>query len=154
LSDAQFVKVRYKLTEKVAQAGGMTAGMAGERAGRELKAQREEAQRSLGAMLGTLEVMNRERTAQPTEVYDAATQMVDIAGLFDMKMFCDAAYSLSELTDRLRNHGRQDWPSIGVHINALRLIWTKDEDASEEVKAMVDGLWALTDRALEKPPAA
>ena len=59
MSDAQFVKVRYKLTEKVAQSGGMTAGMASERAGRELKAQREDAQRSLGTMLSGLEAMNQ-----------------------------------------------------------------------------------------------
>ena len=36
MSEAEFVKVKYRLTEQVARPGGMTAGLANERAQREL----------------------------------------------------------------------------------------------------------------------
>jgi hypothetical protein len=79
-------------------------------------------------------------------VYEESSTVLDIAGLFNQRVLCDAAYSLCELTDRLRTLGRQDWQAIGVHVNALRLIWSKDKAIGPEMKNVVDGLWALTDR--------
>lgn len=61
-------------------------------------------------------------------------------------MLCDACYSLCELVDRQRTLNRQDWASITVHVNALRLLWTKDGVDPAQLKNVVDGLWSITDR--------
>ena len=70
-------------------------------------------------MIGRLETMCREKTASLDAVYEEASAILDIAGLFDKRVLCDACYSLCELVDRQRTHGRQEWTSIGVHVSAL-----------------------------------
>lgn len=146
MSDAEFIKVKYRLSEQVAKPGGMTADLATERAMRELAAQAGDARKALGASIGRLEGLCQEKTAPVDAVYDESSTVLDIAGMFNQRILCDAAYSLCELTDRLRTVGREDWQAIGVHVNALRLIWAKDKAVGPEMKTVVDGLWALTDR--------
>ena len=146
MTKATFLKVKKRLSEQVAKPGGMTAEMAGERAQRELGALAGGARVALGESIGRLETMASEATSSLDAVYLEASNTLDIAGIFDQKVLCDAAYSLCELTDRLRSSGRVDWQSIGVHANALRLIWSKDQMIGPEVKLIVDGLWKLTDR--------
>ena len=146
MSEAEFVKVKYRLTEQVARPGGMTAGIANERAQRELAAHAGDAMKSLGNMIGRLEAMTREQTAALDAVYEEASAILDIAGLFDKRVLCDACYSLCELVDRQRTHSRLDWTSITVHVSALRLLWTKDGQDPATLKSVVDGLWSITDR--------
>ena len=146
MSEAQFVKVKYRLAEQVAQPGGMTAGLANERAQRELAAHAGDAMKSLGAMIGRMETMGREQTASLDSVYEEASTILDIAGVFDKRTLCDACYSLCELVDRQRTQNRLDWTAIAVHANALRLLWTKDGENPEALKSVVDGLWSVTDR--------
>jgi hypothetical protein len=124
----------------------MTAGLASERAQRELAAHAGDAMKSLGAMIGRLETMCQEKTASLDAVYQEGSTILDIAGLFNKRVICDASYSLCELVDRQRTHKRQDWASIGVHVSALRLLWTKDGTDPTLLKNVVDGLWAITDR--------
>ena len=146
MSEAQFVKVKYRLTEQVATPGGMTAGMASDRAQRELAAHAGDAMKSIGAMIGRLETMVRDQEVSLDTVYNEASTVLDIAGLFDKRVLCDACYSLCELVDRQRAHNRLDWASIGVHVNALRLLWTRDGQDPDSLKSVVDGLWTITDR--------
>lgn len=146
MTNAEFVKVKYRLTEQVARPGGMTAGTASERAQRELAAHAGDAMKSLGAMIGRLETMCQEKTAPLDAVYLEGSTILDVAGLFNKRVLCDACYSLCELVDRQRTQGRQDWASIGVHVNALRLLWTKDGVDPALLKNVVDGLWTITDR--------
>ena len=140
VSEAEFVKVKYRLTEQVARAGGMTAGLASDRAQRELAAHAGDAMKSLGGMIGRLEIMCKERVAPLDAVYEEGSTILDIAGLFNKRVLCDACYSLCELVDRQRTHNRQDWTSIAVHVNALRLLWTKDGQDPATLKSVVDGL--------------
>ena len=146
MSNPEFIKVKYKLSEQVVKPGGMTADIANQRALRELEAQAGDARKALGASIGRMEAMCQAKSAPVDAVYDESSTVLDIAGLFNQRILCDAAYSLCELTDRLRTMGRHDWQAIGVHVNALRLIWAKDKAIGPEMKTVVDGLWALTDR--------
>lgn len=146
MSEAEFVKVKYRLAEQVAQPGGMTAGLANERAQRELAAHAGDAMKSLGNMIGRLEAMCREKAAPLDVVYVEGSTILDIAGVFDKRVLCDACYSLCELVDRQRTHNRPDWASIGVHVSAMRLLWSKDGEDPASMKSVVDGLWAITDR--------
>jgi hypothetical protein len=97
-------------------------------------------------MIGRLEVMCKEQTAGLDAVYEEASTILDIAGLFNKRMLCDACYSLCELVDRQRTHKRADWATIGIHVSSLRLLWTKDGVDPDSLKSVVDGLWAITDR--------
>ena len=146
MSQAEFVTVKYRLAEQVATPGGMTAGMASERAQRELAAHAGDAMKSIGAMIGRLEVMAGERNVSLDTVYDEASGALNIAGLFDKRLICDACYSLCELVDRQRTQDRLDWTAIAVHANALRLLWSKDGENPDALKSVVDGLWSVTDR--------
>ncbi len=146
MSEPQFIKVKYSLSEKAAAPGGMTAELANERAARELAALGGDARKALDASIKRLEAHCQAKSVGMDTVYEESSVVLDIAGMFNQRILCDAAYSLCELTDRLRTAGRQDWASIGVHVNALRLIWTKDKQLGPEMKEVVDGLWALTDR--------
>lgn len=146
MSEAEFVKVKYKLTEQVSREGGMTAGMASERAQRELAAHAGDARKALSASIGRIEAMCAEKAATVDQVYQEGSAVLDIAGLFNQRTLCDAAYSLCEMCDRLRTTGRHDWASINVHANAMRLIWAKNREDDPALKAVVDGLWSITDR--------
>jgi hypothetical protein len=146
VSEPQFIKVKYSLAEKAAKPGGMTAEMANERAMRELAALGGDARKALDASIKRLEGHCQAKTATVDTVYEESSVVLDIAGMFNQRILCDAAYSLCELADRLRTTNRHDWASIGVHVNALRLIWSKDKNVGPEMKEVVDGLWALTDR--------
>lgn len=146
MSEAEFVKVKYRLSEQVAAPGGMTAGLASERAQRELAAHAGDAMKSLGNMIGRLETMCREKTASLDAVYEEGSTILDIAGVFDKRVLCDACYSLCELVDRQRTHNRADWASVSVHVSAMRLLWSKDGQDPASMKSVVDGLWAITDR--------
>lgn len=146
MNEAQFVKVKYRLSDQVAQPGGMTAGLANDRAQRELAAHAGDAMKSLGAMIGRMEAMGQSRDATLDCVYEEASTILDIAGVFDKRVLCDACYSLCELVDRQRTHQRQDWTTIVVHVNALRLLWSKDGEDPASLKSVVDGLWTITDR--------
>jgi CheY-like chemotaxis protein len=146
VSQPEFIKVKYRLSEQVAKPGGMTADIANQRALRELAAQAGDARKTLGATIGRMEVICQEKAVAIDAIYEESSTVLDIAGLFNQRILCDAAYSLCELSDRLRTAGRQEWDAISVHVNALRLIWSKDQAVGAEMKAVVDGLWALTDR--------
>ncbi len=146
MSEAEIFKVRNRLANHVAEPGGMTAGMAGSRAARELAAQQGKSYAAIGEALETLEWLCQDKAAPMDSVYDLSTTVLDIAGLFDDKPLCRAAYSLCELADKLRTRGAADWASIKIHVNGMRLICNTPEADREGLTAMVEGLWMLTER--------
>ncbi|HMP62120.1 MAG TPA: hypothetical protein PKA17_03335 [Phenylobacterium sp.] len=146
MSDPQVFKIRNRLAQHVNEPGGMTAGMANTRAARELAGQQDKAYAAIAETLETLEWLCESQDAPMDSVYDLSTFILDIAGLFDDKLLCRAAYSLCELSDKLRTQDRTDWPSIKVHVNGMRLILNTEESGRENLKAMVEGLWLLTER--------
>ena len=146
MSNPEFIKVKYRLSDQVAKPGGMTADIATQRAIRELEAQFGDARNALNTTISGMELMCKDKTASLDQIYSEGSKVLDIAGLYNQRILCDASYSLCELTDRLRTMGRDDWQAISVHVNALRFIWSKDKALGPEMKNVVDGLWALTDR--------
>lgn len=150
MSKVEFIKVKYRLAEQLQRPGGMTVQLATERAARELKAAEGDARADLHKVVTRLEVMCQMRKATLDEVYDVSSSVIDVAGLFDDKPLCEAAYSLCELCDRLRTQGREDWGSIVVHVDALRMILGKGHQAVG-VESVIEGLWVLTDRYRDPP---
>jgi len=145
MSEPQFIKVRYKLTDQIAREGGMTAGMATERAARELSAEEEKARQAVRVTIGKLETLCREKTASMDAVYDLSTEVLDVAGLYDDRPLSEAAYALCELADRLRTQGRTDWSSVNVCTEAMKVIWATTTPTGGQIKSVLEGLWALVD---------
>ena len=149
MSDANLIKVKYRLTDQIAQAGGMTVAMAMDRVGREMAGQEGRSRECIGESISKLEALCREQTATMDEVYAVSTEVIDIAGLFDDRMLCESAYSLCELADRQRTQGKCEWPAVVVHTEAMRLIYSAHPTGGEELKPVVAGLWKVTDRYKE-----
>ncbi|MDP3384646.1 MAG: hypothetical protein Q8S47_15160, partial [Phenylobacterium sp.] len=70
MSEAEVFKVRNRLAQHVTEPGGMTAGMANSRAGRELAAQQGRSYEAIGETLETLEWLCDTRDAPMDSVYD------------------------------------------------------------------------------------
>lgn len=145
MSDAQFIKVRYKLTDQIAREGGMTAGLASERAARELSAEEQKARQAVRVTIGKLETLCKERNSTMDAVYDLSTEVLDVAGLYDDRPLSEAAYALCELTDRLRTNGREDWSAVNVCTEAMKVIWGAEGPERAQIKSVLEGLWALVD---------
>jgi len=145
MSEAQFIKPRYKLTDQIGREGGMTAGMAGERARRELSAEEEKARQAVRATIARIEDLCRTRDAGMDAVYDLSTEVLDVAGLYDDRPLSESAYALCELTDRLRTTGREDWSAVKVFVEAMKGIWAAEGPARDQIKSVLEGLWALID---------
>lgn len=151
MSGSEVFKVRSRLAEQVERPGGMTAKLAMERVGRELTQAGPKSREVVGETLVLLEDLARTRTAGMDAVYEAAAAVIDVAGLFDERVLCDAAYSLCELVDRLRTQDASDWPAVAVHVEALRLIYNADPADTLQFRPVVDGLWRVTELYKEKP---
>ncbi|MET0295164.1 MAG: hypothetical protein ABW042_09120 [Phenylobacterium sp.] len=145
MSNSEVFKVRSRLADQIDRPGGMTAKLAIERVDGELSKERPKSRQVVGETIGLMEGLCRVQTAPMDEVYDAATAVIDVAGLFDERTLCDAAYSLCELTDRLRTQDKVDWKSVAVHVEALRLIFSVPPAETAKFRSVVDGLWKVTD---------
>ncbi|MDD3837222.1 MAG: hypothetical protein WCY15_14265 [Phenylobacterium sp.] len=157
MSDPNLFKVTSRLSEQVDRPGGMTAQIAMQRVNHEMSAEEHRSREAVGESLTLLETLCREQTGGMDAVYDAATAVIDVAGLFDERVLCDAAYSLCELTDRLRTQDKVDWSAVAVHVEALRLIYSVDPRNAAQFRPVVDGLWKVTDKykePSEEAPAA
>ena len=151
MTESEVFKIRSRLAEQIERPGGMTAKLAMERVDRELTKQGPKSREVVGESLVLLEDLCRTQTATMDAVYDAAAAVIDVAGLFDERILCDAAYSLCELTDRLRTQDKADWTSVIVHVEALRLIYGADPADTLQFRPVVDGLWRVTEMYKERP---
>lgn len=149
MSGSEVFKVRSRLSDQVDRPGGMTVRIAVERVDRELTAAEGKSREVVGESLTQLEQLSRAQDGTLDAVYDAATAVIDVAGLFDERVLCDAAYSLCELVDRMRTQDLSDWSAIAVHVEALRLIYAADPRQTQQYRPIVDGLWRVTDKYKE-----
>jgi len=157
VSDPQFIKVRYRISEQVNREGGMTAKMAGDRARRELSAEEEKARQAVRETIRKLEGLCRDRNSTMDAVYDLSTEVLDVAGLYDDRPLSESAYALCELSDRLRTQGRVDWSAVNVCTEAMKVIWGAEGPDRDQIRDVLEGLWALVDYvkvAEKEEPAA
>jgi hypothetical protein len=149
MSDSNLFKVTSRLSEQVDRPGGMTAQIAIQRVTHEMSAEAGRSREVVGESLTQLEQLCKAQAGGMDAVYDVATAVIDVAGLFDERILCDAAYSLCELTDRLRTQDKVDWSAVAVHVEALKLIYGVDPRNTAQFRPVVDGLWKVTDKYKE-----
>ncbi|NEX95030.1 hypothetical protein [Caulobacter sp. 17J65-9] len=148
MSVVKIIPVKHRLSAQMRRAGGLTVEQALSRAGAALEGHRAEAMTAIERTVVKLEAAaGAEReTTTPDRIYDLSAEILDIAGLFGAQPLCDASWSLCELADRLRSRGEWEWAGVEVHVRALRFLLTAGYETTPVLKAVIDGLWEVTDR--------
>lgn len=147
MTEARIVKYRTNLQRKMSAPGGSTLAEAVRKAEAGVEARRGAAMQAIDGVVAALEAACVERSPDGgPAVYALAAGVVDMAGFYDTGPFHTAAFSLCEIAARMNETGRWDWPSVQVHVRALRLILQEDFRESEGTRAVLDGLEALCRR--------
>jgi len=147
LTDVRSSKIRSNLSRKMAQPGGRTIAEALARADQGVEGHREAAMRKLGDHLEQLETISRQREPGcETLIYDRAAAFLDMAGFFETGPLYTAAFSLCQLSDRMTALGVWDWPSVEVHLRALRLILSSGCVTGAASDEVLNGLAAVARR--------
>lgn len=123
MTEVRTLRVKSSLSRKMAKPGGRTTGEAVALADAALESHRHEGMQTLADHLTELERVSLAR--QPHDgprVYELASAFLDLAGFFETGPLYSAAYSLCDLSDRFITQSRWDWPSVDVHLRAMRLM--------------------------------
>lgn len=139
------LKTKSSLACKMSVPGGRTVAEALAAANLGLAGHRAEGMAQIGLTLGRLEAAcdARDEAAQ-AGVYDLAAALLDLAGFFDTgPLFC-VAFSLCDLCDRMTMNGAWAWPSIAVHVRAMRVVLADDCKESAASTLLLQGLAALS----------
>ncbi|HYC96410.1 chemotaxis protein CheE [Brevundimonas sp.] len=136
----------------MARPGGRTTAEAVREAEAGLDSHREDGMRSLAATLARLEAVcaAREEGAE-AQVYELASAFADMAGFFDTGPLYAAAFSLCETSDRMIAGACWQWPSVEVHLRAVRLILAAGCDANETSRLLLGGLATIVARLPKQP---
>lgn len=125
--------------------GGVSIDEALRRADAGLEAHRKQANAMIRFKLRELNELAAARTPDSDALYERAAYILDIAGLF-LPPLCRASFSLCDLITRMAASGRWDWPSVDVHLAAMRLLLAKSDDKDPSVQTMLSGLGAVVGR--------
>jgi hypothetical protein len=151
-------KVNLALTKQIKAPGGIGVSMAIMRANKAVEGMRgrlletadehiAEAEAAVAAVDETPESLQR--------LYDAADQLVAIAGACDLPGVVEAALGLCDLVDWLQQHGKLEKRALEVHVSAFRLLRLTTEPAARE--PVLAGLKKVRERflgPLDPPPKA
>ena len=148
MTDVRITKIKTSLATQMAQPGGRTVADVERRANERLNRHKGEAMATIAERISTLEalVAAKEAGAQ-TLVYKMASALLDTAGFFETGPLYEAGYSLCETADLMTASGKWSWPSVQVHVHALRLILTNGCKADATSEALMQGLRAIVAKA-------
>lgn len=146
------LNARNTLADKMARPGGRTMAEAVRAAEAGLDSHREDGMRSLSATLARLEAVCTARDeGTEAQVYELASAFADMAGFFDTGPLYAAAFSLCETSDRMLVGGCWQWPSVDVHVRAMRLILAAGCEPTEASRVLLEGLASIVARLPKQP---
>jgi hypothetical protein len=140
---AKIFQYKSNLARKMAVPGGKSVDDALNAAEGALETHREAAMQSLGVILTGLDAICARRAQG--EVYEQAAALLDMAGFFDTGPLHPAVFSLCEISDRMSD-GAWDWPSVEVHLRAIRMILASGCRESENARVILEGLASIRQR--------
>lgn len=148
MTEAKITKITTSLAKQMAQPGGRTLAEVERRANERLNRHKAEVMETIAQRISDLEVLAQAK-AEGTriKVYATAKGMLDTAGFFDTGPLYEAAYSLCETADLMLESNRWNWPSIEVHVHAMRLIFSNDCKADKVSETLMLGLKAILAKA-------
>lgn len=117
--------------------GGKPISVALQAAEAGLETHRDSAMQTLDAMLTELE--DRCAARDRDQIYVQAAALLDMAGFFETGPLHPAAFSLCEISDPAGGR-RWDWPSVEVHLRALRFILSDGCRPTESSRVLLEGL--------------
>ena len=131
--------------------GGKTIAQALDDAQANLDEIRKESLGLLRAKLEEIQALGRKSETAPDEetvhrLYHTSSEVLDIAGLFDLPELGHAAFSLCELLDRLKSKKAWNWPAVQVHLHGLLVLADPDKIPPEGRQTVVDGLRQVCER--------
>ncbi|NJC39811.1 hypothetical protein GGQ87_000069 [Brevundimonas alba] len=148
MTEAKVFKYRTNLARKMSAPGGRSVEEALGAADSALAHHRDAAMEALGVILSRLEEACAAR--RQAEIYDGAAALLDLAGFFDTGPLHPAAFSLCEISDR---GSVWDWPSVEVHVRAIRRILGGGCRETDETALLLDGLVSVRARLQNRSPA-
>lgn len=147
MSGGRKTPANSSLARKMAAPGGRTVAQAVREAEAGLDSHREDGMRAIAAALAKLEAgcAARDDAAQ-AGIYERAAELADMAGFFETGPLYKAAFSLCEASDRMTESGVWHWPSIEVHVRALRRILSDGCREDDAARMMLAGLAGVLGR--------
>jgi hypothetical protein len=149
VSEVRITKVVTQLSRQVHEPGGRTVRDAVRLAGAELEQHREAVMETIGATLDQLEAIAV--VAAPDagpRVYQLASVIIDLGGYFDMGPMHEATYSLCDIADRMIGADAWHWPSVNVHLQAMRMILGGGCRSGRTSDALLEGLHSVSQRPI------
>lgn len=148
MSEARTFKVKSSLSRQMFEPGGRLVRDAERLAGEALNTHRDEAMAMVAAALDELEAVCSEAAADSgPRVYGLGARVIDLAAFFETGPLHDAAWSLCEVSDRMITAGIWHWPSIQVHLQALRLILAGGCRSGRTSDTLLAGLRQIAQRS-------
>jgi hypothetical protein len=145
VSDARVTKITTSLARQVFEPGGRSISNALQKANAELEVHREPVMTAITATLDELDAVAAKAAPEAgPRVYELASAIVDLGGFFDMGPMHEAAYSLCDIADRMNTAETWHWPSVQVHLQAMRLILNGGCRESRESDALLEGLHSVS----------
>jgi hypothetical protein len=147
VSEARTFKVKSSLSKQLFEPGGRLVRDAERLAGEALDTHRDEAMAMITATLDELEgVCAAAAEGSGPQVYSLGARVIDLAAFFDTGPLHDAAWSLCEVSDRMINGGIWHWPSVPVHLQAMRLILASGCRTGRTSQTLLEGLRKISQR--------
>lgn len=148
MTEARTLKIKTSLARQMAQPGGRTIADVERRANERLERHRDDVMVTVAGTVTELELVCMTKTpGSEPQVYRLASSLLDLAGFFDTGPLYDAGYSLCEVADRMTVNGAWSWPSVEVHVHAMRLILAAGCKADATSEALLLGLRSVAAKA-------
>lgn len=149
MTTVKITRSKSSLSRKMAVPGGRTVQEAIALAEKGLEGHREAGLASIASLLVQLEEATALRAPDShAGIYSLAAELLDMAGFFETGPLYTATFSLCDIADRMQADGAWDWPSVAVHVGAMRLIMSDGCQANATSEAVLDGLDAVRKRIL------
>lgn len=149
MSEVRTYKIKSPLAKQLHEPGGRTVQDATRLAGEELEQHRDGVMASIA---DTLDELDRLAAAAAPDtgpqVYQLASSVIDLGGFFDTGPLHEAAYSLCDIADRMIGANAWHWPSVLVHLQAMRLIMAGGCRPGRTSEVLLEGLRSISQRPL------
>lgn len=147
MTDVKTFKYRTNLARKMSASGGRSIAEAIDKGESGLEHHRAAAMKGLADRVSALEASCAAQVpGSEPGVYQQTAALLDMAGFFETGPLYKAAFSLCELSDRLIEINAWNWPSIAVHVRALRLILADECRETEQASLILEGLSTILRR--------
>lgn len=145
MSVVRTIPRKSRLSTLIDKAGGLSVGTARRQAQANLDVMKPRALEIIGERVEALTALAEPATPQDVlpariEAYRLSGEIIDAAGMFEMRDLCAAAKGLCDLLDAAGEAGRFDWRIVTVHAQSLRLLMSLPDDAMAEREAVTEHL--------------